>query len=889
MQMTKKVLSIVLAVMMAVSMMAVMGVSVSAATTRSVATKTEFVDAVNNADAGDTIKITADFELDQVVTFDKKLTVDFNTHKITVNKNRAIVIDESVKPDNSSALTRYDWVTFKGTTGGLTTDGDVGFFTVKGYLKIEGGTYNAMNMTTDGLSVVNVHPGGTLNMDGGEINAKYYGVYVHGADSLVWIQGSAKIHSVDAAAISGNGLTANAGYTMTIGGGTLISDNKSAIYHPNSGNLTIAPGNSTATITIQGKTGIYAKAGYTKVLTATGKESKVQIIGTGAKAPYEYNGNGNNPTGDAIVIDNCDYPAGGPSVEIKGGTFTSNNAKAVASYVKQDDPAYSGDNQARVEKFINGGKFSTSIPEDYLVDGKMVSTDTNGVRTIVPAVNVARVNGTDYTSLQAAVDAAGNGDTVTLLSDCDAGNSTYVNIAEGKNVTIDFNGYTFTSKWGFENHGKLTLADTNGGGATATWTVVDNYGELVVNSGDYQTTGSGSYVVWNHRDCTPASGTTVNGGTLTNAGGDGWGVVVEGQGVNVTVNGGTIDGGSEGYGISGIGNSYNAGYSITVNGGTVTGGDLGIYHPNQGDLEINGGTVTGKTGVYVKSGNTNVTVTGGTIEGTGNAVAYNYNGNGANPTGDAFIVDNCNYPGGAPTVSIKGGTFKSTNAKAVASYTDKGTKETEPGTITGIVSGGNFSSDVSELVVAGLSAQNTGAAPGAPYSIAKSDLQTTADTDLGSVFNATFVDGNDTFSSVSGFNATLLGVQIRKPVAGKEYKEGYVDEAKDLRYIAAVDKNFLNTLDDYGFEIYVDNVCKRHMSCKDTTNNTVVVSDNDSVEYFTAALYGFIQSSKAKKYTVRFYIEKGGKTAYAQYAKAGAADTYGIFASFNDVLALVQS
>lgn len=37
---------------------------------------------------------------------------------------------------------------------------------------------------------------------------------------------------------------------------------------------------------------------------------------------------------------------------------------------------------------------------------------------------------------------------------------------------------------------------------------------------------------------------------------------------------------------------------------------------------------------------------------TGAKADYNFNGNGANPTGDALVIDNCSYPGGAPTASV---------------------------------------------------------------------------------------------------------------------------------------------------------------------------------------------------------------------------------------------
>ena len=80
-----------------------------------------------------------------------------------------------------------------------------------------------------------------------------------------------------------------------------------------------------------------------------------------------------------------------------------------------------------------------------------------------------------------------------------------------------------------------------------------------------------------------------------------------------------------------------------------------MYLPGKTDVNISGGTITGATGIYQKSGTLNIT--GGTIEGNGAQAENTYNGNGANATGDAVVIDNCGYPGGVPAPSITGDTF----------------------------------------------------------------------------------------------------------------------------------------------------------------------------------------------------------------------------------------
>ncbi len=113
-----------------------------------------------------------------------------------------------------------------------------------------------------------------------------------------------------------------------------------------------------------------------------------------------------------------------------------------------------------------------------------------------------------------------------------------------------------------------------------------------------------------------------------------------------------------------------------------------IYLPS-GALTITGGTFTGATAVYFKS--TDLNISGGTFIGNGAKAAYEFNGNGLNPTGDALVIDNCNYPNGIGNVEVTGGKFSSTNASAVASYAGNG--QTEP--LTGFLKGGHYTSDPS--------------------------------------------------------------------------------------------------------------------------------------------------------------------------------------------------
>ncbi len=145
------------------------------------------------------------------------------------------------------------------------------------------------------------------------------------------------------------------------------------------------------------------------------------------------------------------------------------------------------------------------------------------------------------------------------------------------------------------------------------------------------------------------------------------------------------------------GNGLRDGTVININDGAVVDGGnaAGIYHPQNGVLNINGGTVKGYTGIYMRDGELNIS--GGSIIGTGDPAGHPDATGGYLPNGDALVVDNSGYSPEPPTVNITGGSFDSEKAEAVSSVVS-GSGE-QP--VTGFISGGEFSSPVSEYVEPG--------------------------------------------------------------------------------------------------------------------------------------------------------------------------------------------
>ncbi|MEE0510539.1 MAG: right-handed parallel beta-helix repeat-containing protein, partial [Peptococcaceae bacterium] len=82
-------------------------------------------------------------------------------------------------------------------------------------------------------------------------------------------------------------------------------------------------------------------------------------------------------------------------------------------------------------------------------DVTLSANNTNGVAQ--GSVNAAEINGTQYATLDAAITAASNGDTITLLKDvvldgANKGNTQGLLTIDGKNITLDGNGYTISAE-----------------------------------------------------------------------------------------------------------------------------------------------------------------------------------------------------------------------------------------------------------------------------------------------------------------------------------------------------------------------------------------------------------------------------------------------------------
>ena len=307
---------------------------------------------------------------------------------------------------------------------------------------------------------------------------------------------------------------------------------------------------------------------------------------------------------------------------------------------------------------VTGGKFDADI-STYVPDGYIYNGETNTVEQLTVNNAVAKIEDIPYKTLAAAISAAGDGNTVTLLKDVTE------KVSISRNLVLDLNGKTLTGK---------DLVNSNRKNERIALTA--NAGEVKVKNGIID----GRVNAYDSAYLTIDADVTVKN-SYNGSGYDCFGIVVWGDGIfgqdgcktpKLTVNGKVIME-KGGVAISTNGNDKSCAI-VTINNGAVisTTEDGAIYLPS-GKLTMNGGTVSGPTGIQICAGSTNITsefkLHNGTVIATGaDERTSKGTGDGLIPDGAAISVVNRNYPNGVPSVTIDGGSFSSANSDAVLAY-----------------------------------------------------------------------------------------------------------------------------------------------------------------------------------------------------------------------------
>lgn len=558
---------------------------------------------------------------------------------------------------------------------------------VDGVITLENGTYVMSEDTTATIKVPN-GKNATLDLNGKTLTNKTgeHTIIVENGATLT-ITGNGIVDNVS----HGKGAIVNSG-EVTLNGGTFKRSAENGIYSPYGNG-----GNSWYTIanygTMEINTGVTVEnaGGYSSMIRNGGEATAdcnltirggnftggINTVKNDLFGVLTING-GNFSNSAQYVIMNWN------KAEITAGTFqTLDTASAVlftsafgsnANYVGEltisgGEFKHASDTQEMIvdhydesnkgNAVVTGGKFDADISA-YVPDGYIYNSETKTVEQLTVNNAVAKIENTPYKTLAAAISAAGDGNTVTLLKDVTE------KVSISKNLVLDLNGKTLTGK---------DLVNSNRKNERIALTA--NAGEVKVKNGIID----GRVNAYNSANLTIDADVTVKN-SYNGSGYDCFGIVVWGDGIfdqegcktpKLTVNGKVIME-KGGVAISTNGNDKSCAI-VTINNGAVisTTEDGAIYLPS-GKLTMNGGTVSGPTGIQICAGSTNITsefkLHNGTVIATGaDERTSKGTGDGLIPDGAAISVVNRNYPNGVPSVTIDGGSFSSANSDAVLAYT----------------------------------------------------------------------------------------------------------------------------------------------------------------------------------------------------------------------------
>ena len=354
--------------------------------------------ALKAAQAGDTVTLLTDVELTNTLTVpaEKKITLDLNGKVIDgVEKVKIAIMSYGDLTLKDSSVAQSGAIKAGIGTAGNAVNICAGSFTMESgsiysknnailvdeesaVITIQGGKITAEPATgNSAVMYISSNANTTVNITGGEM-VGYNGILMWNNNTINMSSGS--IEAKGSLGIQGNGSKDNT--EINISGDASVSGYYAAIYHPQGGKLNIS---ENAVLT--GWTGIVVKGGNVNISGGT-------ISGTGAANAYVPVSSGFQDTGDGLYIEHYDNSAnsenyGTPAVTVTGGTFTSVNGKAVASYANSNN-----DVQA-LTGFISGGTYNTDVTE-LCAPGYEAMANGDGTYTVkvtLPEVLVADIKG----------------------------------------------------------------------------------------------------------------------------------------------------------------------------------------------------------------------------------------------------------------------------------------------------------------------------------------------------------------------------------------------------------------------------------------------------------------------------------------------------------------
>ena len=267
-------------------------------------------------------------------------------------------------------------------------------------------------------------------MNGTVVSSSMVGLIPSAMDGTITYDSSGLVfESVQATANGNSGIETNGNNTndtVTLKDSTLNVPNGFGIYFPSSGTLTIENSKITAkTMGVQVCSGsLDIKGQNTAITVSEGPVPKTENDGA-------------IQDGAAISIVNRAGYKGLEKITVTGGTFKAKSGNAaVKAYDWSNKEPGEANFTASDKVAISGGTYSTPVAENLCAEGFVPVTNGDGTYGVQPDGNVAEIGSVKYASLDEALKAAKDRETVKLLKDVEA---TQVLVTKG---TLDLNGKT---------------------------------------------------------------------------------------------------------------------------------------------------------------------------------------------------------------------------------------------------------------------------------------------------------------------------------------------------------------------------------------------------------------------------------------------------------------
>lgn len=686
-------------------------------------------DAVNSVAQGKSgyISILKDASFDKLSIDGKQITINLQTHTV---KGSSIAVN-GIDGVEDTHLTIRD-TKAKGLSVDKTNNYKVSY-TISGTLELTGSirASNGAGIKVESGTVVSTQDvalfavgdetgqkdiASYVKITGGYVKAQEFGASPQGRGASVTVDvadsgGATVVESLDNAAVAGNGTNTPerklGGTSITISGkcwliGRIQSQGYAAcgIYHPQQGTLTIKYHLGIPNIVAINGAGIVMRGG-------TLDYGAGNIIATGDANFVGKVGDSRVVVGTSGIVYDRDcgyYDVANAKINISDNSGEKKvvGAKSAIQVINDKNPNIDGVFD------IQGGNFSSDVSA-YVNTTERDVFEHEGTY-YVGKFKAQVVGGLKYETALTAVNKAPVGSTVILLKDCsETGRAPEIT----KNVTLDLNGKNLTFSYiTVSKGGNLTIKDSgNGGtynGTGANYSVyVKKGGIFNMESGTLTNSstasGTSNVVVRVEGDAkTPVASTAnIKGGKVESKGTP---VFVAYPGATVNVSGGELV--AHGLAcIAGNGTKGQGGTTINVSGGTLTAAAAdeasaacGIYHPNEGTLNITGGTINVNNGVGVLMRGGKMTMTGGEINATGDATRTGSVGDTNQKIGVSGVIfdRDANYPAVA-TTSIKiDGEAKVNGAKEAVELIN--TNNVADAKSAFKLQGGTYSSDVTALL-----------------------------------------------------------------------------------------------------------------------------------------------------------------------------------------------